>query len=412
VRLEGVAIVKVGGTEAAIRAAAQRFLNQQAGIDTFTSEVLAGALRSIVGRLTIEEIIRDRAAFASAVAEEAESSLTGQGLVLDTFQLQDIQAEGTYLADLGRPEAARVLKEASIAEARARQVAEQEQLLADEAIAVAQRQLALKQAEINAEIDAAKAKAAAAGPLAQAAQDQAILTEQEKVAERTAALTERQLDTKVRRPADAERYRVEQEAEGRKNSAILTAEAQRQATIAAAQAAAEQAKLSGEGERARRSALAEAEAIEGAKRGEAEKLRRQAIADAVEREGAAEAAAILARGQAEAEALDVRSEAFAKFGEAAILEMLVKVLPEVVGAAAAPLSAVDKMTVISSDGAGSLARSVAANVAQGLQLSGDLTGLDVGALLRRLAGAKDQDDATAIPVSVDGQDRKDPRPTR
>src|SRR5688500_2336570 len=91
--LQGVAIVKVGGTEDAIRAAAQRFLDQQDGIELFTSEVLAGALRSIVGRLTIEEIIRDRAAFASAIAEEAESSLTGQGLVLDPFQLQDIQAE-------------------------------------------------------------------------------------------------------------------------------------------------------------------------------------------------------------------------------------------------------------------------------------------------------------------------------
>jgi flotillin len=382
--LEGVAIVKVGGSENSIRAAAQRFLNQQQGIDTFTSEVLAGALRSIVGRLTIEEIIRDRAAFASAVAEEAESSLTGQGLVLDTFQLQDIQAEGSYLADLGRPEAARVLKEASIAEARARQAAQQEQLLADEAIAISQRQLALKQAEIAAETDAAKARAAAAGPLAQAAQDQAILAEQEKVAVRTASLTERQLDTKVRRPADAERYRVEQEAEGRKNSAILTAEAQRQATIAAAQAAAEQAKLSGEGERARRSALAEA----------------------VEREGAAEAAAILARGQAEAKSMDARAEAFGTYGEAAILEMLVKVLPEVVGAAAAPLSAVDKMTVISADGAGSLGRSVAANVAQGLQLSGDLTGIDVAALLRRLGGAANAgvaDGVTHVPVvSVDG----------
>lgn len=404
--LEGVAIVKVGGTEDSIRAAAQRFLNQQEGIDTFTSEVLAGALRSIVGRLTIEEIIRDRAAFASAVAEEAESSLTGQGLVLDTFQLQDIQAEGTYLADLGRPEAARVLKEASIAEARARQAAQQEQLLADEAIAVAQRQLALKQAEITAETDAAKARAAAAGPLAQAAQDQAVLQEQEKVAERTAALTERQLDTQVRRPADAERYRVEQEAEGRKNSAILTAEAQRQATIAAAQATAEQARLLGEGERARRSALAEAEAIEGAKRGEAEKLRRQAIADAVEREGQAEAAAILARGQAEATAMDARAEAFAAYGEAAILDLLVKVLPDVVGAAAAPLSAVDKMTVISADGASSLSRSVAANVAQGLQLSGDLTGIDVAALLRRLGGASGPvaqgDGITRVPITGDG----------
>src|SRR5262245_27762718 len=81
--LHGVAIVKVGGNDGAIRAAAQRFLHQQAEIEEFTREVLAGALRSIVGRLTVEEIIRERAAFASAVAEEAEHSMANQGLVLD-----------------------------------------------------------------------------------------------------------------------------------------------------------------------------------------------------------------------------------------------------------------------------------------------------------------------------------------
>lgn len=399
--LDGVAIVKVGGNESAIRAAAQRFLNQQDGIEVFTSEVLSGALRSIVGRLTIEEIIRDRAAFASAVAEEAESSLTGQGLVLDTFQLQDIQAEGSYLQDLGRPEAARVIKEASIAEARARQAAEQERLLAEEAIAVANRQLELKRAEINAQIDAAKAEAAAAGPLSQAAQDQRILTEQEKVAERNAALTERQLDTQVRKPADAERYRVEQQAEANKNAAIAKAEADRQATIANAMATAEQARLSGEGEQQRRTALANAEAIEGAKRGEAEKLRRQAIADAIEREGAAEASAILAKGQAEAEAMDKRAAAFSAYGEAAILDLLVKVLPDVVGQAAAPIAGVDKMTVISSDGAGALSKSVASNVAAGMQLSKDLTGVDLAALLSRIAEKK-SDGA--------GQDGDDPKP--
>src|SRR5690606_3306690 len=133
------------------------------------------SLRAIVGRLTVEEIIRDRAAFATAVAEEAESSLTNQGLVLDTFQLQDIRAEGDYLADLGRPEAARVKKEAAIAEARARQAAEQERLLAEEQIAVANRALALRKAEIQAETDAAAAEAAAAGPLAKAARDQEVL---------------------------------------------------------------------------------------------------------------------------------------------------------------------------------------------------------------------------------------------
>jgi flotillin len=382
--LQGVAIVKVGGTEGAIRAAAQRFLHQQKEIDGFTREVLAGALRAIVGRLTVEEIIRDRAAFASAVAEEAEHSLTNQGLVLDTFQLQDIIAEGTYLQDLGRPEAARVLKDAAIAEARARQAAEQERLLAEESIAESQRNLALKQAGIQAEIDAAKAKSAAAGPLAQAERDQAILAEQQKVAERNAELKERQLDTEIRKPADAARYQVEQEAEAAKSAEILRADGARQATIAAAQASAEQSRLTGEGERARRSALAEAHAVEGAKEGEAEQMRRTAIADAVEREGAAEAAAILARGQAEAEAMRLKAEAFAKYGEAAVLDLLVKVLPEVVSAASAPMSGIDKMTVISTDGASSLTRSVASNVAQGLQLGTDLTGVDLAGLLSRL----------------------------
>jgi len=148
--LQGVAIVKVGGTADAVRAAAQRFLNQQNEIEEFTREVLAGALRSIVGRLTVEEIIRDRTAFASAVAEEAEHSMTNQGLVLDTFQLQDILAEGTYLQDLGRPEAARVLKDAAIAEAQARQEAEKARLAAEETIADATRHLALKQASVQA----------------------------------------------------------------------------------------------------------------------------------------------------------------------------------------------------------------------------------------------------------------------
>ncbi|WP_051265083.1 flotillin family protein [Nakamurella lactea] len=401
--LEGVAIVKVGGSESSVRAAAQRFLNQQEGIDIFTSEVLAGALRSIVGRLTIEEIIRDRAAFASAVAEEAESSLTGQGLVLDTFQLQDIQAEGTYLQDLGRPEAARVIKEATIAEAKSRQAAEQERLLAEEAIAVSNRQLALKQAEISSQIDAAKAEAAAAGPLTQAAQDQRVLAEQEKVAERTAGLKERQLDSEVRKPADAERYRVEQQAEANKNAAIAKAEADRQATIANASAQAEQARLMGEGERLRRQALAEADAIEGAKKGESEKMRRQAIADAVEREGAAEASAILAKGQAEAEAMDKRSQAFAGYGEAAVLDLLVKVLPDIVNAASAPLAAVDKMTIISSDGAGSLSKSVASNVAHGLQMSSDLTGIDIAGLLSRLGAKRQGSDGEAVVAADSGR---------
>jgi flotillin len=243
----------------------------------------------------------------------------------------------------------------------------------------------LKQAEIQAEIDAAKAKSAAAGPLAEAERQQAILQEQQKVAERNAELKERQLDTEVRKPADAARYKVEQEAEAARNATVLQADARRQATIASAQAEAEQARLTGEGERARRAALAEANAIEGAKEGEAEQRRRTAIADAIEREGAAEASAILAKGQSEAEALRAKAQAFGQFNEAAVLDLLVRVLPQVVAAAADPMRSIDKMTIISTDGAGSLTKTVASNVAQGLQLGTDLTGIDLAGLLARLA---------------------------
>jgi len=384
--LEGVAIVKVGGNEDAIRSASQRFLDQQEGITQFTQEVLAGSLRAIVGRLTVDEIIKDRAAFASAVAEEAEISLTNQGLALDTFQLQDIQAEGDYLADLGRPEAARVEMEAAIAEARARQASQEEQLRAEEAIAIANRTLQLKKAEILAETDAAAARAAAAGPMEQAARDQQVLAQQEKVAERQAALKDRELDTEVRKPADAARYRVEQEAQARKTSSIADAEADKQAAIAAAQAAAEQARLSGEAERSKRAALAEAEQIEGERRGAAEKARREAIADAVEREGQAEAAAILARGQAEAEAREQNAQAFKHYNDAAVIELVVKVLPQLVKAAADPISAIDKLTVISTDGASQLMRNVTTNVEQGLQIGSDLTGVDLRGMLAKLGG--------------------------
>jgi flotillin len=347
--LDGVAVVKVGGNEDAIRAASQRFLTQQKEVDTFTTEVLAGSLRAIVGRLTVEEIIKDRARFASAVAEEAETSLTNQGLTLDTFQLQDIQAEGNYLNDLGRPEAARVDQAAKIAEARANQAAEEERLRAEEAVAVQQRQLELKQAEIKAETDEAQAQAAAAGPLREAARNREVIQEQELVAEREAALRDRQLDAEVRKPADAARYRIEQEAEARKNSAIFDAEA--------------------------------------------EKARRARMAEAVELEGRAEAEAIRAKGEAEAEARRKNAEAFDLYGDAATLDLITDVLPELVAAASEPLSAVERMTVISTDGASQLSRTVASNVEQGIQIGSDLTGVDLRGLLAKLGGRGEDDEA-------------------
>ncbi|MEU1210911.1 SPFH domain-containing protein [Streptomyces sp. NPDC005790] len=364
--LEGVAIVKVGGSEDAIRAAAQRFLQQQKGIVGFTQEVLSGALRAIVGRMSVEDIIRDRAAFAAQVAEEAEASLSGQGLILDAFQIQDITTEGSYLEDLGRPEAARAKQEADIAEAIARRASEQARLKAAEEIAIAERTFYLKQAEIKAETEAAAAQADAAGPLAEAARQQEVLAEQEKVATRQAALTDRELDTKVRKPADAARYQAEQEAEARRIAQVKEAEAD-----------AERSRLTGQGE----------------------KLHRSALADAVRIEGEAEAAAIAAKGAAEAEAMQKKADAFARYGDAAVLQMLVEVLPQVVAKASEPLGAIDKLTVISTDGASQLSRTVTDNVAQGLELLSSTTGVDLAALLRDLQGrAGGTEAAPAVPA--------------
>lgn len=368
--LEGVAIVKVGGTEDSIRAAAQRFLAQQGGIVGFTQEVLSGALRSIVGRMSVEDIIRDRAAFAGQVAEEAEASLSGQGLVLDAFQIQDITTEGSYLEDLGRPEAARAKQEADIAEAVARRAAEQARLKAEEEIAIANRTFSLKQAEIKAETDEATARAGAAGPLAEAARRQEVLTEQEKVAQRQAALTDRELDSRVRKPADAARYQAEQEAEARRVSLVKQAEAD-----------ADRARLTGEGEKAQRAALA----------------------DAVRLEGEADAAAIGAKGAAEAEAMRKKADAFARYGDAAVLQMLVEVLPSVVAKAAEPMSAIDKMTVISTDGASQLSRTVADNVAQGVELLSSTTGVDVAELLKGITGGMSPTPAGTAPAKLNGK---------
>ena len=296
--------------------------------------------------------------------------------MLDTFQIQDITDAGTYLTDLGRPEAAKVQQHAAVAEAESRQEAEQARINAQQLIAIRERELLLKQAEIKAQTDAANAQAAAAGPLAQADRDQAILTEQEKVAVRQAALKDRQLDTEVRKPADAERYRVEADAEGRRNAAIFQAEADKAAAIARAEAEAEKARLSGVGEKSRRTALAEAEAIEGARRGEAEKARRVAESEALRAEGDAQAAAILATGQAEAEAMNKKADAYGRYNEAAVIEMLVSVPPSLAEKIAALMGDIDTLTVISTDG-GRDAQQVTNGVVQTFQLLKDSTGIDL-----------------------------------
>src|SRR5699024_7076610 len=217
-RLKGVAQVKVGGTEDDVRKAAQRFLDQQEQIDHYSKEILSGTLRAVVGTLTVEQIIQDRASFAAQVQEESAHSMNNQGLIIDTFQISAVEDEGSYLRDWGRPQAAEVAKNAAIAEANAGRASaveeaqqneetQKQQALTDQAIAEQQQQLALRRAALKEEADQRQATADNAGPLATAAEKQKLLEKDRVVAKEAAELRAEQLDAEVRRPADAERYR-------------------------------------------------------------------------------------------------------------------------------------------------------------------------------------------------------------
>ncbi|MBU1588865.1 MAG: flotillin family protein, partial [Actinobacteria bacterium] len=236
IRVNAVAVVKVGGSESMVRAAAQRFLNQQDQIETSTEEVLSGSVRSIVGQLTVTEIITNRSALQGQVLEAVRESLDVQGLTIDTLQIKEIDDDNGYIKDLGRAEAARVKQVAEIAESVARQASEEARIAADQAVAESQRKLDLRNAEIQKETDKARAEAAAAAPLAEAIAQQEVVSQQEVTAQKRVGLRKQELDVEVRAVADAQAYAIEREAEAGAAASVASANAQREARIAASQA--------------------------------------------------------------------------------------------------------------------------------------------------------------------------------
>lgn len=344
--------------------------------------------------------------------------------MLDTFQIQDVTDDSHYLRDLGRPEAA-AARNAAIAEANAQREASEAESWAATLVAEAQKELSLRQAAFKAETDRANAEADASGSLAKAERDQEVLAQQEHVAQRQSALTERQLDTQVRKPADARRYEAEQVAQGERNAAIFRSEAQKQAGIAAAQADAERVRLAAEadGARVERAATAEAVRVERAaeadaraaeRAAQAELARRTAGAEATRLEGAAEAESIRARGDAEGAARTALAEAFEQYGDAARAQLVVDVLPRVAEALAAPIASISDLTVISTDGAGALSRSVGANLRETLEVVKRTTGIDLTELLGSGGGRGGRPAAVVVPQRWPGPSgrrrRGSPRP--
>jgi flotillin len=127
-----------------------------------------------------------------------------------------------------------------------------------------------------------------------------------------------------------------------------------------------------------------------------------AEAEATRAEGDAQASAILATGNAEAEAMNKRAAAFARYNEAAVLQMLVEVLPQVAKEIAAPMAGIDNLTVVSTDGAGALPKQVTSNLVQTLELLKTTTGVDIAGLVEKFAGGSQQGRQSARDGGDDG----------
>lgn len=382
-RLRGVAQVKVGGNVDDVRKASQRFLDQQQQIDHYTQEILSGTLRAVVGTLTVEQIIRDRASFASQVQAEAEHSMNNQGLVIDTFQISAVEDDGSYLRDWGRPEAALVAKRAAIAESDANRESTQAKNLNLQQEAESKQAFDLRQAEIKEQTDARQAVADASGPLARAAQQQRIIEQEELIAVRNNDLREKQLVAEVHKPAEAKRYAEQQDADSKKYARIADSEAQ----LTDERNRAESRKVSADAEahaiEARGRAEAEVELQRRSKDAEAVRLEGQASADSLRAQGEAEGASIRAKGDAEAETTRARAEAYKQFNDAAVLAQVLEVLPTVAGELAKPYSNIDKLSVFSTDGEAKIGQNISVGLAQVLDMVSSTTGIDFGETLQR-----------------------------
>ena len=346
--IRAVAAFKIGDDNASIANAARRFLAEQDRMEELVGRIFAGHLRSIIGSLTVEEIIRERDRLAQEVKDGSHSEMEKLGIVVDSMLIQEIEDASGYINNLAAPHATAVASLARIAAAKADQEATQREQEAEALRAEYTRDTALKQAGFTAEVHEANARSAQAGPLAEARASQEVIEQQTALAERHAALTEKQLESQVRRPADAEAYRQRTLAEASRDMIKLQTEAEAFKQRALAEAHRDTTKLHVEAEANHRRQIADADADA-----------RKANADG-------EAYAQRAVAAAEAEAINVRAEALTDGNQALIAaNKLIEILPLLVDAAARGIAG-SHLTVL--NGTDGVNQAVTSMVGQGLAI--------------------------------------------
>ena len=358
-RIRAIAAFKVGDDPISISNAARRFLAEQERMEELVGRIFAGHLRSIIGSLTVEEIIRERDRLAQEVKDGSHGEMEKLGIVVDSLQIQEIEDASGYINNIAAPHAAAVASLARIAAAKADQEATQREQEAAALRAEYLRDTEIKQAGFAAETEQAKARAAQAGPLAEAQASKEVITQQTLVAELEADLTAKRLESEVRRPADAEAYKTRTiaDAERDKVKAETEAEAFRQRTLAEANK--DTVAFNTEAEANQRTTLANAEA-------EAHKVRAAADAQSKIHEADGDAYAERTVAAAQAEAINVRAAALDDGNQALIAaNKLVDVLPALVEAAARGLVGANLTVLNGADGLGEVLTGI---VGQGLSI--------------------------------------------
>lgn len=392
IMVDSVAVVKIANEPDAISRAAENFLNRDSDyINEMVVNVLEGNLREIIGGMRLVEIMNDRKAFAAKVQENASADMQRMGLEIVSFNIQNIDDAGLgVIENLGiantvaiqqnaQISKANAEKEIAVARAEANKVANDARIASETAIAEQNNALALKQAALKTEADTAAAKADAAMGIEAQKQQKEINTEQVNAeiakADREAELKakevtvrEQELDATVKKQADADRYAVEQRAQ----ADLAQQQRQAEAELYTAQKKAEQIK-----------AQAQADA-------EATRMRGLAEADAVRAKGEAEAEAAKAKGIAEAEAMDKKAEALRKYGQAALAQQIIGLLPDIIAAASKPIEGIDAINIYSTvggaDSDGSPAAGVTSIAPQSIKAAFDMvqsvTGVDLADVMR------------------------------
>jgi flotillin len=367
VTVEAVAQIKVKSDKESVLTAAEQFLtkepNQREGLIRL---VMEGHLRGIIGQLTVEQIVKEPEMVGDRMRSTCADDMSKMGLEVISFTIKEVRDKNEYITNMGRPDVARIKRDAEVATAEA------------------ERDIAIKRAEATRAAAVAKAQA-----------------DQERVAAETASLAkqaEAQRDLDIKKAAFLEATKKAQ-AQADKSYEIET-NVQQQHVIAEAvkvQQVEREAQVKvQEAEIARREreliatvlkqAEIERQRIETLANAERQRLITEAEgrASSIRAQGEAEAEIIFKKGEAEAKAMNIKAEAFQEYNQAAVVDKLITGLPDVVRALSEPLSKVDKVTIVSTGGDGA---------AGAYKLTGDITKIaaQVPALFEALSGMQVSD---------------------